>query len=218
MSRGYSVPTLHQQEGGLSIQAFAEREGLTPGQVMRCIRAGKVLGARQDARSKHWTIYPPAKLMERPRSYAKRQEVFPQASAEFPDLLARGSAVAAEAGTKSRQSGQHAPQVEAEGIRPPAGQQAPQGRAVGLPLAYRSAEVQSVLHALREAAARQFREGLHYLRLDAREFAQLYTALNNDRSRVRKLVGRGLLPVGLLRASDSVWHKMQAMSREGRLL
>jgi hypothetical protein len=81
-----------------------------------------------------------------------------------------------------------------------------------------SPETQNALRSIREAAARQFREGLHYLRLDAHEFAQLYAALGNDRSRVRKLVGRGLLPVGLLRASDSVWQKMQAMSREGRLL
>ena len=72
MSRGYSVPVLHQQDGGLSLQAFAEREGLTLVQVMRCIKRGKVLGARQDARSKHWWIYPPAKLLERPRSYQRR--------------------------------------------------------------------------------------------------------------------------------------------------
>ena len=72
MSRGYSVPTLHQQEGVLSVQEFAAREGLTHGQAMRCIRSGKVLGARQDARSKHWYIYPPAKLTERPRSFNRR--------------------------------------------------------------------------------------------------------------------------------------------------
>lgn len=217
MSRGFDVPTLHQQDGSLSIQAFAEREGLTHGQVMRCIKRGEVLGARKDARSKKWAIYPPAKLMRRPNSH-KRSAAGLGAAAEFPDLLARGSAGAVEAGTGSRQSGQYAPQVEAEGIRSPASQQAPQGRAGGCSSVYRSSEMRSICQALREAAARQHREGIHYLRLDAHEFAQLYAALDADRSRVRKLVGRGLLPVGLLRASDSVWQKMQAMSQQGRLL
>jgi hypothetical protein len=245
MSNVQSV-TLHQQDGGMSVQAFADREGLTLKQARYCIKRGKVLGARQDARSKHWWIYPPAKLMERPRkvSHAKPQGVSPQAPAELPDLLAGVVAVAVEAGTESRQSGQYVPQVEAEGKCPPASPvlilEAPAelpghvldsatGTAVmgafapiktadtaRKPEAY--TEVRSVCRMLHEAAARQFREGLHYLRLDAHEFAQLYAALGNDRSRVRKLVGRGLLPVGLLRASDSVWQKMQAMSREGRLL
>lgn len=218
--------TLHQQDGGLSIQAFAEREGLTPGQVMRSIRSGKVLGARKDVRSKHWWIYPPAKLTERPRCHQKRSAADTAAadlagipaSAESPGLLPRGSAVAGEAGADSGQPGQHAPQVEAEGMHPPVGQQAPQGRAGGCSSVYRSPEMRSICQTLREAAARQYREGIHYLRLNAREFAQLYAALSNDRSRVRKLVGKGLLPVGLLRASDSTWQKMQAMCHEGRLL
>jgi hypothetical protein len=218
MSRGYDVPALHQQNGGLTMQEFADKEGLTLKQAVTAARGGKILGASQDGRSKRWHVYPPAKLMERPRSYMRSAGVSPEAAAEFPGLLPCGSAVAVEAGTGSGQSGQPVPQVEAEGTRPPASQQAPQGRAEGCSMVYRSPEVQSVLCVLREAAARQFREGLHYLRLDAHEFAQLYAALGSERSRTRKLVGRGLLPVGLLRASDTVWQKMQAMSREGRLL
>ena len=50
-------------------------------------------------------------------------------TAELPDLLPGGSAVAGEAGTLSGQSGQYAPHVEAEGCRLPASQQAAQRRA-----------------------------------------------------------------------------------------
>ena len=42
------------------------------------------------------------------------------AAAAFPDTLPGGSAVTGEAGTMSGRSGQPAPQVKAEGIRPPA--------------------------------------------------------------------------------------------------
>ena len=122
MSYEQSV-TLHQQSGGISVQAFADIEGLTLKQAFYCIKRGKVLGARQDARSKRWFVYPPAKLLERPRTR--------KAVAELPDLLVGADAVAVEAGVESRQSGQCAPLVKPEGIRPPAGQQAPQGRAEG---------------------------------------------------------------------------------------
>ena len=218
MSNLRSVPVLHQQDGGMSLQAFAQREGLTLGEVKGCIKRGKVLGARKDARSKHWWIYPPAKLLERPRSRAKSQEVFPEVAAELPDLLPCGSAVAVEAGAKSGQSGQYALQVEAAGNSPPASQQAPQGRAECSPLVYRSPAVQSSLRAISEAAARQYREGIHYLRLEGREISQLYAALDRERTRIRKLVGKGLVDVGNLRASDSAWQKLQAMCQQGRLL
>lgn len=218
MSNLRSVPVLHQQDGGLSLQAFAQREGLTLGEVKGCIKRGKVLGARKDARSKHWWVYPPAKLLERPRSRAKSQEVFSEVAAELPGLLPCGSAVAVEAGAKSGQPGQHAPQVEAAGTCLPASRQAPQGRAECSPLVYRSPAVQSSLHAIREAVARQHREGIHYLRLEGGEFSQLYAALGRERSRIRKLVSRGLAAIGELRASDSTWRKLQAMCHEGKLL
>lgn len=241
--------TLHQQDGGLSIQAFAEREGLTPGQAMRCIKRGKVIGARKDARTKKWFVYPPAKLLERPRVHTKR--ILPGADgfdfdgvSHTPDEAAAlrmsvhpTEAQEGHAAGGILEGGRCTPDANgsAEGYPPPAGRVS--GSAAGLagftgcalappktaytaskPDPYMSPETKSVLCAIREAAARQFREGLHYLRLDAHEFAQLYAALSNDRSRVRKLVGKGLLPVGLLRASDSTWQKMQVMCREGKLL
>lgn len=215
---------LHQQAGALTLQEFAVREGLTLGQVKRCCRSGWILGARKDARSKHWSIYPPAKLMRRPKSYQRREA---PAAHSTPSPITEGVAALRLPvhPTGSREGhaaggilggGRCTPTTEgkAEGIPPSASQQAPQGRAV----VYRSPEAQSVLRILRESAARQFREGLHYLRLDAHEFAQLYAALDHERSRIRKLVSRGLVKVGELRASDSTWRKMQAMCKQGRIL
>ncbi len=69
MSRYYeSIQALHQQAGALTLQAFAEREGMTLAQVMRYVRSGWILGAKQDGRSKRWSIFPPAKLLrDKPR-------------------------------------------------------------------------------------------------------------------------------------------------------
>jgi hypothetical protein len=221
MSRGYDVPALHQQNGGLTMQEFADKEGLTLKQAVTAARGGKILGASQDGRSKRWYVYPPAKLMERPRSYQRRAAGFDFGTS--PHGLSAGLPLPVQETPEASSLSLPAKPVltfaDAAAL-PVAARTQEHGTpsSCGKPEAYTCPETQSVLQALREAAARQFREGLHYLRLDAHEFAQLYAALGSERSRTRKLVGRGLLPVGLLRASDSVWQKMQAMSREGRLL
>lgn len=233
--------TLHQQDGGMSVQAFADKESITLAQARYYVKTGRVIGARQDARSKKWTIYPPAKLAVTPRSRVTSHGQITKSigrlqAAGFdvgtsPHGLSAGLPVQVQETPEASSLGFHAkPVLTFAGAALPAeatcgrgasaSPQAPQGRgrAEGCPMVYRSPEVQGVLCALREAAARQFREGLHYLRLDAREFAQLYAVLDNERSRVRKLVGKGLVDMANLRASDSIWQKMQAMSREGRLL
>lgn len=231
--------TLHQQDGGMSVQAFAVREGLSLEQAKRFAKRGQILGARQDARSKHWWVYPPAKLLVEPRS-RNRRSAAGMAAADCAGLDAErdasraaplsGAGVMAACGHADT----HPTPAIIEAAEPFPAKPVLILGAAALPVPARSGsedgaparsgkpkvytESRSVCQALREAAAKQHREGIHYLRLDAHEFAQLYAALDNDRSRVRKLVGRGLLPVGLLRASDSVWQKMQAMSQQGRLL
>lgn len=237
MSREYipSTATLHQQDGGMSVQAFAAKEGITESYLRRLIKRGLVLGASKHPLSKKWCIYPPAKIADGSctiRPTIRRRE---KSAAQSPNLLARGSADTGEAGTDSRQLGQPVPQVEAEGKRPPASPVLTL-KAAALPVAartqehgipascgkrpmvYTSPEVQSVRRILHEAAARQYRQGIHYLRLEGRELSQLYAALDHERSRIRKLIGKGLVDVGNLRASDSVWQKMQAMCQQGRLL
>lgn len=71
MSRNPSTVTLHQQEGALTMQAFAEREGLTLQQAVTAARRGQLLGARQNPLSNRWWVYPPAKLLHRPKSRSK---------------------------------------------------------------------------------------------------------------------------------------------------
>ena len=63
MSNERSV-SLHQQGGGLSVQAFAEQQGIKLAMARYYIKKGCVIGARLDSRSKKWTIYPPAKLVK----------------------------------------------------------------------------------------------------------------------------------------------------------
>ncbi len=161
----YSVPRLHQ-EAAMSLQEFADREGLTASQVLRCAKKGLILGARKDARTKRWTIYPPAKLLRRPQDCAQRRrggEVL-GATAALPNPLAGVDAVAVEARTKSRRLGQASPPVEAEGVQPLADQQAQRAEppeasprpdcAAALPLAYAAPEVQACCRALQAAAAK----------------------------------------------------------------
>lgn len=57
--------TLHQQQGGMTLQAFAQMHGMTGKEMRRYAAAGRIVGARQDARSKKWTVFPPAKLIDK---------------------------------------------------------------------------------------------------------------------------------------------------------
>ena len=230
---------LHQQQGGLSLRAFAEQSGFSERYVLNCAKAGRIVGARQDSRSKKWTIYPPAKLVDKSGDAMKPREAavgFDVAGGSHtPDeeaaLRLPVHPTEAQAGARSGvvlagmgipEGGRCTPATEdkAEGIlpsaKPPLTFARPSWR--NKPDVYTCPETQSVLAAIREAAARQHREGIHYLRLDGGEFSQLYAALGHERSRVRKLVSRGLAAIGELRISDSVWQKMQSMCHEGKLL
>lgn len=221
--------TLHQQDGGMTVQAFADQQGIPLKMLRYYIKTGRVVGARQDSRSKKWTIYPPAKLTVTPRSRERLE------AAGF-DVGTSPHGLSVE--LAQMHQGEHGGSNNSDPCKlvltlPDAGREGKLLFAAALPGAARSlrvrqpascgkpdvyTEARSICRTLHDAALKQYREGIHYLRLNAREFAQLYAALDNDRSRVRKMVGKGVLPVGLLRASDSVWHKMQAMSREGKLL
>lgn len=231
--------TLHQQDGGMSVQAFAVREGLTLLQAKGLAKRGKILGARQDARSKHWWIYPPAKLLAEPR---RRAGVVSGAEQDAP-RAAPPSGAGDMAAVSCSHAGAH-PSQNVAGVSAPPAKPVLTLDATALPVAartqehgvpascgkafnafdgstsnvYTCAETQAVLRILREDAAKRLREGISYLRLEGREFSQLYAALGRERDRLRKLVGKGLVDVCNLRASDTVWQKMQAMCHEGRLL
>lgn len=144
-------------------------------------------------------------------------------SAELPDLLPGGSADTGEAGTVSGQSGQPAPQGKAAGIHPPAkplltstsptSPKGAYGHAVGFkrkkPEAYTSPEVRSACRCIREAAAKQAREGGHYLRLNDREFLIVYAAVEHDRNRTRKAIRKGFAEPEDLKSTDSIWGVLQ---------
>lgn len=78
------------------------------------------------------------------------------------------------------------------------------------PEAYTSPEVRSACRCIREVAAKQPKD-VHYLRLTDREFMWVYSAIEHDRNRTHKAIGKGLCEIGDLRATDSVWGILQAV-------
>ncbi len=114
MTKDYlpSSEGLDQQQGGMSKHEFAALHGLTCNQIDYALRTGKVLGASRHPLSKHWRIYPPAKLLFDPSelrgrklkdSLTEEAKVLasPQASV-CTSALANGSSLQALAG-----AGQH---------------------------------------------------------------------------------------------------------------
>lgn len=91
----------------------------------------------------------------------------------------------------------------------PVDQQAPKGRAVGL-LSKGGPEVRirRAGRSIQGAAVRQARE-LHALELSEREFVLAYLAIEHDRNRTRKAIGKGLAAPQDLKATDSLWRKLQ---------
>ena len=84
-------------------------------------------------------------------------------------------------------------------------QQAPEGRAAAKPMVYTSAKARSACRCLREASAKP----PYYLRLDDQQFLQVYLAIEQDRSRTRKAIGKGIAELHDLRASDPLWQILQ---------
>lgn len=75
------------------------------------------------------------------------------------------------------------------------------------PDVYTSAK--AACRCLRAAAAELAAKPPYYLRLSDREFLQVYEAVEHDRSRTRKAIGKGLAEHGDLRASDPLWQILQ---------
>ena len=83
--------------------------------------------------------------------------------------------------------------------------------AEGVPEAYRTPEVQAAKQTLSGHVEEMHRQGSHHLLLDDREFMSIYQAVEHDRSAIRKAVGKGLAHISHLRASDTLWQKLQTI-------
>lgn len=77
----------------------------------------------------------------------------------------------------------------------------------GKPNVYTSAK--AACRCLRLAAAELAAKPPYYLRLSDREFLQVYVAIEHDRSRTRKAIGKGIADPQDLRASDPLWQILQ---------
>ncbi len=134
-----------------------------------------------------------------------------------------------QAGLSGLDFGQSALHVKAEGIHPPAGQvldsaaspaartkEHGEGRCAegshpwrNPPNVYTSAQTRRSICCIRQAAADLAAKPPYYLRLGDREFLQVYSAVEHDRSRTRKAIGKGLAEPGDLRVSDPLWQILQ---------
>lgn len=83
--------------------------------------------------------------------------------------------------------------------------------AEGLPEAFRTPEVKAAKQTLSGHFEDSHRQGAHHLLLDDREFLSIYRAVEHTRSTIRNAVGKGLAPISHLRASDTLWEKLQTI-------
>jgi hypothetical protein len=61
-----------QQPGAMTLPEFAILHGLTETQARTLARNGRILGAQRNHRG-YWLVFPPAKILEGIRIYAKRK-------------------------------------------------------------------------------------------------------------------------------------------------
>lgn len=80
-----------------------------------------------------------------------------------------------------------------------------------MPEVYRTPEAKEVHRTLTGYVQEQHRQGSHHLLLDDREFLNMYYAVEHDRSAIRKAVGKGLAHIQDLRATDTLWQKLQTV-------
>ena len=85
---------------------------------------------------------------------------------------------------------------------------APTGCA-GKPQVYRTPQVREASRCLRVRAALLTPSGLHHMSFTDQEFLHLQSAVDRCRSKTRKAIGKGIAEVGDLRATDSLWEKLQ---------
>lgn len=203
--------TLHQQDGSMTVQEFADRHGISHKQAIYAIQHGKVIGARKDSRSKRWRVYPPALLATTPRKTrsvepaAPAVELKPESqtaraarSSRAGDMAASGHAVAHPTEAAFRASGP----LNAD-------QQAPQGRAVPPVNVYRRPETQCACRGLVAAAKRQRAQGIRYMRLAVADCWQMYFALREYRDRLKRAIGKGKAEYAELRATDNLWNQLK---------
>lgn len=82
------------------------------------------------------------------------------------------------------------------------------------PTAYSTAQVREACRRLRAVVRQPAPDGLHRLTITEAEFLHLHAAVSHDRNKTRKAIGKGNAAIGDLRATDSLWDKLQAVMFE----
>lgn len=214
---------------------FAKREGFTVPQVLDLLARGLITDAQQNPFSKKWHLGESAELVGWLQDLCA-PEASEDAACDSQGAALPSSAGAMPA--SGGHAGPHPSPLGLAGLCASlADWQAPQGRAVGLAVEesrddsalrasgsehqaeiasaslveaspFRSVEVQSMGLALRRAVARQCRKS-HRLQLDSVELVHLFHAVEIARKKARQAAAKGLQGVGALRATDSLWQKLQ---------
>jgi hypothetical protein len=83
-------------------------------------------------------------------------------------------------------------------------------------LVYRNPLVLSCCRAIKAAVLKQDPH-THRLAFDDCEFLHLFYAVEHDRKKIRQAIGKGLAKSGDLRATDSLWLKLQAVMANRQL-
>jgi hypothetical protein len=215
----------------ITLREFFRREGFTMPQAVYLAEHGLIPGARQNPFSKKWTFEEPAELVDWLADLVREEPhaaaVAPAVAVDFgtsphglsvelprphqeireaPSLLSLADAFKGLI-EQSEVMGAFAPISEAQPVDFEAFDEEPQGAEVGLSFYDRQA-VQETCCCIRKAVAKQERN-LHRLRFDSVELVHLFQAVESSRKRARQAAGKGLVKVGVLRATDSLWQKLQ---------
>lgn len=78
------------------------------------------------------------------------------------------------------------------------------------PVVFRRADVRSCCRNIKAAAAK-LPVSLHSLHLDDCEFLHLVSAVDHDRNKTRRAIGKGLAVHADLASTDSLWQKLQVL-------
>ncbi len=203
----------HQQQGGMPLKDFAVLEGLTKSQALQLVKRGHVLGAQQ-THGGRWLVFPPAKLLHRPRRYNRESGHY--------DSLQTGedaAALAFDVGTSPHGLSADCLQTVQESHSPIpshslADQQAEGAQAFcpeGNQLHGEANGIAGAAQAAPNAEASNMPKLLpyHYLELTDCEFLHLLSAVERDRIVMRQAIQKGLAVEADMDGIATLWEKLQ---------
>ena len=200
------LPVIHQQDGAITLAEFAGQHNLTSKRAIYLANRGSILGATK-IRNGRWMVYPPAVLLEQPfqikRSAIPGRVAPPSGASDIDSLTVDAVTYPIEDDAEAAEP-LHADTQQLEAVAPSA------------PVSpYKRADVQAACLLLRKAVARQDKN-VYRLRLEAVEIVQLVEAVASTRRKLKQAISKGAKQYGELKATDALWHKLNAVMNRCR--